>query len=145
MTAPILQQGRQACLGMELAASAESAQPGGPVYLRDIARDLERALSRDPECAVHWIAVVDEPNSFGPPTRVWEYDDHMLQLGFAEGNSEGMLIYVHAQASRYKPAELVPLLRIKVLCGVERALREMQAIWAYLNDSPEFVRAKSRV
>ena len=144
MSATILQQGRQACLAMELAASAVTTQPGAPVYLRDIARDLEHVLSRDPECAVHWIAVVDEPNSFGAPTCIWEHDDHMLQVGLTEGNSEGMLIYVHAQASRYKPAELVPLLRIKVLCGVERALKEMQAIWAYLNDSPEFVKAKTR-
>jgi hypothetical protein len=45
---------------------------------------------------------------------------------------------------RYKPGELVPLLRIKLLCGLERALREMQAIWTYLNDSPEFVKAKTQ-
>lgn len=64
-------------------------------------------------------------------------------MHLAQGHSEGMLVYVYAQANRYKPAELVPLLRIKLLCGVERALKQMQAIWAYLNDSPEFVKAKT--
>lgn len=143
MSPTILQEGRQACLAMELATSAADAQPGGPVYLRDIAQDLERLLLRDPECAVHWIAVVDEPSSFGAPTRIWEHDDSLLQVSLAQGHSEGMLVYVYAQANRYKPAELVPLLRIKLLCGVERALKQMQAIWAYLNDSPEFVKAKT--
>jgi hypothetical protein len=93
---------------------------------------------------VHWVAVIDEPDTFGPPKRVWEFDDYLLQVSLAHGHSEGMLVYVYAQANRYKPGELVPLLRIKLLCGVERALREMQAIWTYLNDSPEFVKAKSQ-
>lgn len=144
MTATVLQDGRRACLAIELDVSSANAQPGDPVYLRDIAQDLERHLLRDPECAVHWIAAVDEPNSFGPPTRIWEHDDYLLQVSLAHGHSEGMLVYVYAQANRYKPGEIVPLLRIKLLCGVERALKEIRAIWAYLNDSPEFVRAKTR-
>lgn len=144
MSATILHEGRQACLAVALTASVANAQPGDPVYLRDIAQDLERTLLRDTECAVHWIAVVDEPNSFGAPTRLWEHDDCLLQVSLAHGHSEGMLVYVYAQANRYKPGEIVPLLRIKLLCGVERALKEMQAIWAYLNDSPEFVRARTR-
>lgn len=144
MTATILQQGREACLAIELAASAATAKPGDPVYLRDIAQDLERTLLRDPECTVHWVSVVDEPNAFGAPTRIWEYDEHLLQVSLTRGNSEGMLVYVHAQANRYKPAEIVPLLRIKLLCGVARALHEMQGIWSYLDDSPEFVKVKAR-
>lgn len=144
MSAVMLQDGRRAFLAMELAAAAGNNEPGGPVYLRDIAQDLERALLRDPECSVHWVAVVDEPNSFGAPSRIWEHDDYLLQVSLAHGHSEGMLVYVYAQANRYKAAELVPLLRIKLLCGVERALREMKAIWAYLNDSPEFVKVKAR-
>lgn len=143
MTGTILQEGRKACLAIEAAASAPNAT-GGPVYLREIARDLEKTLLRDPDCAVHWVAVVDEPNSFGAPTRIWEYDDCLLQVSLAHGHCEGMLVYVHAQADRYKPAQLVPLLRIKLLCGLERATREVQAIWTYLNDSPEFVKVKSR-
>lgn len=142
MSTEVLQAGRRACLAVELAAA--QAAPSGAVYLRAIAQDLERVLLRDRECAVHWVAVVDEPDTFGPPTRVWEFDDSLLQVSLAHGHSEGMLVYVYAQENRYKPSELVPLLRIKLLCGVERALRDMRAIWTYLDDSPEFVKAKSR-
>ena len=46
--------------------------------------------------------------------------------------------------SRGVPYSANPLLRIKLLCGLEPALREMQAIWTYLNDSPEFVKAKTQ-
>lgn len=144
MSATILQEGRRACLASEIDISSADRQPDDPVYLREIAQDLERMLLRDPECAVHWVAVVDEPGSFGAPTRIWEHDDCMFQLSLTEGNSEGMLVYVHAQANRYKPAGIVPLLRIKLLCGVERALKEMHSIWTYLDDSPEFVKAKTR-
>ena len=142
MTSTILQQGRLACLAVAHTTAQQQPQ-GGPVYLRTIAVDLERTLMRDPECAVHWVCVVDEPNSFGPPTRVWEHDDCLLQVSLAPGNSEGMLVYVYAQADRYKLAQLVPLLRIKLLCGPARAVRELHAIWTYLNDSPEFVKAKT--
>lgn len=144
MNASILQTGRQACLEIERASAAARTDPNAPVYLRDIATDLERTLSRDPECAVHWVSVVNERGTFGPPTSLWEYDECLLQVSLAEGHSEGMLVYVYAQANRYKPEQIVPLLRIKVLCGVERALREIRAIWAYFNDSPEFMKVKAR-
>jgi len=141
---PVLQAGRLACLAVASALAASQPAQGAPVYLRAIAHDLERTLMKDPECSVHWVAVIDETDTFGPPKRVWEFDDHLLQVSLAHGHSEGMLVYVYAQADRYKPGELVPLLRIKLLCGLERALREMQAIWTYLNDSPEFVKAKTQ-
>lgn len=144
MNEPVLQAGRLACLAVVGALAASQPAQGAPVYLRTIAHDLERALMKDPECSVHWAAVIDETDTFGPPKRVWEFDDHLLQVSLARGHSEGMLVYVYAQADRYKPGELVPLLRIKLLCGVERALCEMQAIWTYLNDSPEFVKAKTQ-
>lgn len=143
MNESVLRAGRTACLAVT--GSCESGiAPDKPVYLRTIAEDLERKLQLDPDCSVHWVAVVNEPDTFGPPTRVWEFDDHLLQVSLAHGHSEGMLVYVYAQANRYKPGELVPLLRVKLLCGLERALCEMQAIWTYLSDSPEFVKAKSR-
>jgi len=135
MNPTTLRAGRLACLEMEEAPAAVASQQDA-VYLRTIAQDLERKLMQDPECCVHWVGVLDEVDTFGPPTRVWEYDDCLLQVSLAHGHSEGMLVYVYAQANRYKPAELVPLLRIKLLCGLERALREIQAIWTYLNDSP---------
>lgn len=144
MSASILQSGRQACLAVERVATAQGTVPDAPVYLRDIAHDLERTLLRDPESAVHWVAVVNEPDTFGPPTSLWEHDDCLLQVSLAQGHSEGMLVYVFAQANRYQPDQLVPLLRVKLLCGVERALREIGAIWAYFNDSAEFMKVKTR-
>ena len=142
MNQSILQQGRLACLEATR-STAQQNQVEGTVYLLTIAQDLERTLQKDPECCVQWVSVIDEPSSFGPPTREWKYDDFILQVSLAQGNSEGMLVYVFAQADRYKPADLVPLLRIKLLCGPARAVREVQAIWTYLNDSPEFVKAKT--
>lgn len=127
----VLHAGRRAAI--ELADSQERERPTpGTVYLRVIARALEKHLMQDAECAVHWVAVIGETNPFGPPaeTEIWrpEFDDSMVQIGLTDGNSEGMLLYVHAQASRYKPAELVPLLRIKVLCGLDRAVKELAAV-----------------
>lgn len=88
-----------------------------PVFLRDIAHPLERHLNSLEGCSIHWVGVVGEDSITPAPTRRWLYDDHLLQFSFTEGNSEGMLIYVHAQADRYKPADLIPLLRLKMLCG----------------------------
>ena len=128
--AEVIRRGRQAARSCNVSES-ERPTPGA-VYLRVIARALEKHLQQDANCAVHWIAVIDEANTFGPPgeDEVWDpdWDDYQLQIGITEGNSEGMLIYVHAQASRYRPAELVPLLRIKVLCGIDRAVTELVGI-----------------
>lgn len=132
-----LKSGRLACLALQQQVTAAANERASPVALRSLANWLERTMLSDPESTVHWITVVDEADSFGPPTRFWSYSDYLLQVSLAQGFSEGMLIYVHAQANRYKPGDLVPLLRIKVLCGNDRVFREMQAVWTHLN-SPEF-------
>lgn len=132
-----LKSGRLASLALQQQVTGTAGYRAGPVALRSLANWLERNMLSDPDSTVHWIAVVDEADSFGPPTRFWSYSDHLLQVSLAQGFSEGMLIYVHAQANRYKPGDLVPLLRIKVLCGNDRIFREMQAVWTHLN-SPEF-------
>lgn len=114
----------------------------GLLYLRTIARALKQHLLLDPECAVHWISVLDE-NSMDSPSRTWWYDgvcaldDCLLQVSLAQGFSEGMLLYVYAQPDRYKPAALTPLLRIKLLCGPARAAKELLAVWRWFN-SKEF-------
>lgn len=132
----VIHTGRRAAIDLQAAQAAERPTPGA-VYLRVIARALEKHLMQDAECAVHWVAVIGEANSFGPPaeTEVWrpDFDDSLLQVGITQGNSEGMLLYVHAQASRYKPAELVPLLRIKVLCGLDRAVQELASVHRWFN------------
>jgi hypothetical protein len=113
-------------------ASAAQRPTPGHVYLRAIAQALEKALQQDPDCAVHWIDVVGERSAFGQPAdeEVWkpEFDDFLVQVGLTQGNSEGMLLYVHVQPDRYKPDGLVALLRIKLLCGVERAAKELASV-----------------
>lgn len=136
-----VQEGREAMLA--IAPSTPDRNELGCPYLRTIAQALERHLLKDSECAVHWVAVVDEPDAFGAPTRIWTYDgssalnDCLLQVSLAQGFSEGMLLYVHAQPDRYRSASLTPLLRIKLLCGSERAAKELLAVWQWFN-SEEF-------
>jgi len=129
-----LHQGRQAVLAQRVDPDRDET---GRVYLRTIARRLEEHMLRQPASSVHWVSVVDEPNTFGPPSQAWTQGDCLLQVGLVEGNSEGMLIYVHAQPSRYAPAELVPLLRVKVLCGPAMAAQEVLTVWNWLH-SQEF-------
>ena len=126
----IIRQSRRAAL--DAATLAAHRPTPGSVYLRVIAQALEKALQQGPECAVHWVSVVGERNAFGPPAEeeVWkpEFDDCLVQVGLTRGNSEGMLLYVHVQSDRYKPDSLVALLRIKLLCGVERAVKELASV-----------------
>jgi len=132
----VIHAGRRAAIDLAAAHAAERPTPGA-VYLRVIARALEKHLMQDTDCALHWVSPIGETNPFGPPsdTEVWrpEFDDSLVQVGLTDGNSEGMLLYVHAQASRYEPAQLVPLLRIKVLCGHDRAAKELTAVHRWFN------------
>jgi len=134
MTQPqaILQGGRLAALSMTPKARS------GPVYVRTIGEALERYL-HSKGSSVHWVSAIGDSNPWSAATQVWSHDDDMLQFGVTDGNSEGMLVYVHAQASRYEPGKLTPLLRIKLLCGPRRVFEELATIHAWFH-SEEFAK-----
>lgn len=107
------------------------------VFLRDIARALEKALMANTETNLHWVAVVNEDSVTPQPLRKWEFDDHLIQVSIANGFSEGSLIYVLAQPDRYKPDQLIALFRVKVLCNTQKAFGEGGAIFSFF-ESKEF-------
>lgn len=113
------------------------------VYLRTLADQLERALRANPDSAAEWVDVLNEL-SIDPPLRTWHHDDASLHVSLTRGHSEGYLLYVYAQEAVRDPQTLTPLLRVKLLCGAERAVQELGAVWSYLN-SPEFLAATSAV
>lgn len=122
-------------------ASAERDGHGRP-YLRTIARALQKHLQQNAESCVEWISVHGEAG-LDAPGRVWTYDgataldESLLQVSLAQGYSEGMLIFVHAQPDRYKPGSLDTLMTLKLLCSPARAAKEIEPIWLWLN-SKEF-------
>jgi len=122
-------------------APADRDEHGRP-YLRTIARVLQKHLQQNPESSVEWISVHGE-GGLDAPGRVWTYDgataldECLLQVSLAQGYSEGMLIYVHAQPDRYMPGSLSTLMTLKLLCSPERAAQEIAPIWRWFN-SKEF-------
>lgn len=125
--------------------SSTTPQQRGPLLLRTIARALEKHLYEDPECALHWIAVVGEDSVDPNPTRTWDQvlEDSVLQIAVSDGVSEGRLIYIHGQRDRYAPGAVQPLWRIKVLCGHARAFKEAERVWSWF-ESPAFVQLKQQ-
>lgn len=103
-----------------------------PVYLRTLARRLERELRANPESAAEWVNVWNEAN-FDPPVATWHYDDASLHVSLSRGLSEGYLLHVYAQESSRNPEALVLLLRVKLLCNRDRAVQEMGAVWSFLD------------
>jgi len=129
---PEIRHARLATIAMQTAVTATHA-PCGAVYLRTLANALERHLQQKPESAVHWVSVINEADTFGPPSALWQYDDCLLQVSLAQGHSEGMLLHILAQPKRYEPGNVIPLFRVKVLCGTEHAARELHCIWEFLH------------
>lgn len=107
-----------------------------PAYLRQLGQLIERHLFKG-ETSLHWVAVVGEDSVQKIPERMWAHDDHLLLVTVAPGHSEGALLYVNAQANRYKPEAIEPLFRIKLLCGPHAAFDEAKAVWDCIN-SKEF-------
>lgn len=109
-----------------------------PVFLRDIGRALEKRLSQQPDTSLHWVAVIGEDSVQAVPTKKWQYNEAMLQVGVVNGNSEGSLIYVHAQKDRYQPDSLVALFRIKMLCSAKAAFADAKIVYEFF-ESKEFL------
>jgi hypothetical protein len=108
-----------------------------PVFLRDMAEALEKWLYAQSDTSLHWVAVVDEVSFGKAPTKLWQFNDHLLQVAVAQGFSEGSLIYVHAQDDRYKPGQVTALFRIKMLCSAKKAFDEAKFVYAFF-ESKEF-------
>lgn len=106
-----------------------------PVFLREIKKHLEDHLYKNPENTLHWVNVVGEDSMEPKPTLSWVHSNSLLQVSIADGFSEGCLVYVHAQADRYKPDQLVALFRIKLLCSAKRAFSEARHIWEFFESS----------
>lgn len=94
-----------------------------PITLREIARFIQEDLSKCDEHNLHWVAVIDESSVQPVAEALWtqQHADSLLQVVVANGHSEGMLLHVMAQPNRYEPAHLLPLIRVKLLCGHDRA------------------------
>lgn len=109
----------------------------GPVYLRDIARALEKKLYAQQDTSLHWVAVVGEDSVQPKPEKTWHFNDSMVVISVGQGHSEGTLVYVHAQKDRYKPDQLIALFRIKLLCSPKAAFAEARVVFEFF-DSQEF-------
>jgi len=57
----------------------------------------------------------------------------MLNVLIQQGWSEGMLVYVMAQDSRYEPEKQRPLLQIKLLCSRSQLLTELPVIYDFID------------
>jgi hypothetical protein len=100
--------------------------------LRTVGRALTRHLEVN-NTSIHWINVVGEDSMKNVPEKRWPDNDPQLNLMLCQGHSEGMLVYVMAQNSRYKPDEAKALLQIKMLGSYATVLSEMALIWQYLD------------
>lgn len=111
-----------------------------PVYLRDIANALEKKLLSHTESTLHWVSVVGEAGYLKDPVRIWEFDDLSIHVGVTEGNSEGSLVYVHAQKGSHHPFQLEALFCIKLLTSAKRAFSEASQVYEFF-ESMEFHKA----
>jgi hypothetical protein len=136
----IMDNGALLVEGMGLTITPNPPTISRPVYLRTIARALEKAILTQPESSLHWVSVVGEDSIAPTPTKEWVYDDALIQVGVVNGNSEGCLVYVHAQKGRYEPDKLTALFRIKLLCSAKRAFGEAKLIYEFF-ESEEFTKA----
>lgn len=103
-----------------------------PLMARTVARALTRYLE-DCNTTIHWVNVVGEDSLARVAEKLWPDNDPLLNVMLCQGFSEGMLVYVMAQANRYKPAELTPLLQIKMLGGRSRVASELPCIMEFLD------------
>lgn len=108
-----------------------------PVFLRDIGYALEKTMNAQPDTSLHWVAVVGEDSVQRVPTKLWHFNEEMIQVGVVQGNSEGSLIYVHAQNNRYAPDQVTVLFRIKLLCSAKHAFKEAKVVYEFF-ESKEF-------
>lgn len=103
-----------------------------PVFIRDVARALTRRLE-EAQTSIHWTNVWKESGMQNVPVLTWPENDPMLNVLVQQGWSEGMLVYVMAQDSRYEPENQKPLLQIKMLCSRSQLLTELPVIYDFLD------------
>lgn len=100
---------------------------------RTVAQAMTRFLERN-ETSIHWVQVIGEDSLVTKPSKAWPVvNDPMFNLMIQDGWSEGMLVYIYAQVDRYKPEEVVPVLRIKMLAGRKGVFSELPLIFAFLD------------
>lgn len=103
-----------------------------PLMARTVARELTQHLELS-NTSVYWVGVVGEDSLQSVPATLWPSNDPMLNLMLCQGHSEGMLVYVMAQANRYQPEEVTALLRIKMLGSYTTVCAELPFIWEFLD------------
>lgn len=103
-----------------------------PVFIRDVARALTRRLE-EAQTSIHWASVWKECSLQNVPALTWPENDPMLNLLVQQGWSEGMIVYVMAQDSRYEPEKQKPLLQIKMLCSRSQLLTELPVIYDFID------------
>lgn len=113
-----------------------SGAPQQTKYKPLMARTVARALTDHLEISntsIHWVNVVGEDSLKPMAEKRWPDNDPLLNVMLCQGFSEGMLVYVMAQASRYKPDELTPLLQIKMLGSARHVAGELPFIMDFLD------------
>jgi hypothetical protein len=100
-------------------------------FAKTVARALEENLIAA-GANVHWVAVVGEDSIDPDPQVLWPNGDPMFNVMVQHGWSEGTLLYVYAQSDRYRPQDVKPLLRIKMLSGLKAALVEAELVFNFL-------------
>ena len=112
-------------------------QPVTPVRKPLFARTVARALTKVLEAAntsIHWINVVGESSLDDNPTLLWPIEtDPMFNVMVQFGWSEGTLLYVYAQDSRYRPEKVVPLLQIKMLGSMRTVCADVPIVMNFLD------------
>lgn len=102
-----------------------------------LARTVARAMTDHLEASdtsVHWVQVVGESNMEANPVKPWPVKtDPMFNVMVQDGWSEGTLLYVYAQDSRYKPQEVVPILQIKMLGSRKRVCADIPLVFEVLD------------
>lgn len=135
-------QGANVSAGGEVSGIAVQSSVKRPIMARAIARGLEKVLC-EKVTAVHWVAVVCE-SSLQPEARVIlpDLDEHIFNVLVSDGITEGCLVYVMAQESRYRPEVQLPVLQIKMLCSrkalIENDLRHINDFVERLQADPSF-------
>lgn len=112
-------------------------QPVTPVRKPLFARTVARALTKVLEVAntsIHYGNVVGESSIDRNPTLLWPIEtDPMFNVMVQFGWSEGTLLYVYAQDSRYKPQNVVPILQIKMLGSLRTVCADVPIVMEFLD------------
>ena len=103
-----------------------------PLYVRTVADELGRHLERS-NTSVHWVSPAGGEVSWGPPKLTWPA---LPCLGYVieHGSNEGIKVTVKHSESARDPEHGKSLIVIKLLTGIQNALKETALVVDFLNN-----------